>query len=104
MSESAICVIELLRDTLISEEMKCHLLKLFGKGGRIEEIEKTQEKRRAQCPYAGTRHCGCGACAPYRQGPLLHEVLVELHAFERSDFIFDKEGKAIRSPEVDLPF
>lgn len=84
--------------------MKSHLLKLFGEGGLIDEIEKTQEKRRAQCSYAGTRNCDCGACVPYRQGPLLDEVLLELHAFERGDFIFDKEEKAISSPETDFPF
>lgn len=104
LSEHAICVIALLRGIPISVEMKSHLLKLFGEGGLVDEIEKAQEKRRAQCPCAGTRNCDCGACTPYRQGPLLDEVLAEIHAFERKEFVFNNEGVALRLPKGNLPF
>lgn len=104
LSDLTLSVIALLRDEPVSEEMKVHLMGLFGKGGLVDEIERIQEKRWTQCPYAGTRNCGCGACEPYRQGPLLDEVLAEIHAFECGEFIFDKKGLAIKPPEEELPF
>lgn len=104
LSEVMISEIASLRDKPIDEPMRSHLMALFGKDGLVDEIAAIQESRWSTCPDAGTKNCDCGACEPYRQGPLLDEVLQEIHAFERGNLIFDETGLVTRPPEEDLPF
>jgi hypothetical protein len=93
-----------MRQCTVSEQLAEHLIDMFGEDGKVAQIRSRQEAEMTACPRANTRHCGCGNCAPYRDGPLLDEVLTEVQAFERGALIFNERGEAVEPEPVEMPF
>jgi len=96
-----------LRGVPVGPRVAAHLLSMFGEGGRVAQIAAAQAAAWEECPHNDGHRCydgSCGYCAPYRQGPLLDEVLDEIRAFEGGDLYFDEEGGVRMRSESDLPF
>lgn len=104
LTDEVLVMIGMLRQRPVGTVMAGHLMGLFGKGGLVAQIAASQEAESSRCPRNGTRACGCGYCAPYRDGPLLDEVLAEIQAFERGDLMFNKKGEPIGQDRDELPF
>jgi len=107
LDAGAIDMIEKLRGRPIGPAMAAHLLSLFGKEGEAARIAAAQDAAWAACPNSDGERCyddSCGYCAPYRDGPLLDEVLADIQAFERGVLTLDEKGVPLAVDTEDLLF
>jgi hypothetical protein len=96
-----------LRGRPVDSAVGAHLLAMFGKDGEVARLAAAKKAAWDACPSSDDRMChdhSCGYCQPFREGPLLDEVLIEIHSFESGNLYFNERGEITeRDPEA-LPF
>jgi len=108
LTKTTLETIEYLCEEPLGATLRDYLLSEFGKHGKRREVIKKQEIARRACkndnPYC------CGYCMPYRDDPLLEEIVDVIRGFRRGtiDISCDPRSYAYRiveSPESqEIPF
>ncbi|MDR2957427.1 MAG: hypothetical protein LBU61_04500 [Coriobacteriales bacterium] len=106
LTEEILATIAQLRQKPISFALAAYLMGMYGKDGYVAQFSMLQEEVWSTCSDANTRHCNCGRCAPYRDGPLLDEVLADIQAFEKGRLTLNEKGESINTVILteDQPF
>ena len=76
-------VFEKLTDSHLDDTLKDYLLKFYGKGGEVEQVQKAQTLAAATCDGACWECCYCQS---FCQAPLLDQLLVITEAWDRGIF------------------
>jgi hypothetical protein len=96
-----------LRGRPIDSAVGAHLLDMFGEGGEVARLAAAKADAWDACPGNDGKMChdhSCGYCQPFREGPLLDEVLSEIHSFESGHLYFDEKGEVIELDLDAIPF
>jgi hypothetical protein len=96
-----------LRERPVDDMLAAHLLAMFGQGGKVARLREAKDTAWASCANNDDRQCydpDCGYCQPFYDGPLLDEVLSEIHGFEDGNLTFDEKGELIEIASDVLPF